>query len=68
MTQVDKPFAAFSPDKGESVSTPIEHPTAWHPYAELLPQDGYLSLDKDKFPASFAADVGRASRAGTWSK
>jgi pimeloyl-ACP methyl ester carboxylesterase len=51
-------IAAFAPDKGESVSTLIKDPPPGAPVPPILPpQDGYLSLDKSKFPAAFAADV-----------
>ncbi len=51
-------IAAFAPDKGESVSTLIKDPVPGAPVPPILPpQDGYLFLDKAKFPASFAADV-----------
>ena len=51
-------IAAFAPDKGESVSTLIKDPPPGAPVPPILPpQDGYLFLDKAKFPASFAADV-----------
>jgi pimeloyl-ACP methyl ester carboxylesterase len=56
-------IAAFAPDKGESVSSLIKDPPPGAPTPPILPpQDGYLLLDKAKFPASFAADVdpGRA--------
>lgn len=50
--------AAFAPDKGESVSTLIANPPPGAPVPPILPpQDGYLFLDKAKFPASFAGDV-----------
>ena len=50
--------AAFAPDKGESVGTLIKDPQPGAPVPPILPpQDGYLSLDKAKFAASFAADV-----------
>ena len=50
--------AAFAPDTGESVSSLIKDPPAGAPVPPILPpQDGYLSLDKGKFAASFAADV-----------
>jgi pimeloyl-ACP methyl ester carboxylesterase len=49
---------AFAPDKGESVSSLIKAPQPGAPVPPILPpQDGYLFLDKAKFPASFAADV-----------
>src|SRR5713226_2099227 len=50
--------AAFAPDKGESVSTLIKDPMPGAPVPPIMPpQDGYLLLDKAKFPASFAGDV-----------
>jgi pimeloyl-ACP methyl ester carboxylesterase len=50
--------AAFAPDKGESVSALIKDPPPGAPVPPILPpQDGYLFLDKVKFPAAFAADV-----------
>jgi pimeloyl-ACP methyl ester carboxylesterase len=53
-------IAAFAPDKGESVSTLIKDPPPGAPVPPILaPQDGYLFLDKAKFPASFAGDVDR---------
>src|SRR6476659_8651377 len=51
-------IAAFAPDKGESVSTLIANPAPGAPVPPILPpQDGFLFLDRDKFRASFAADV-----------
>ena len=51
--------AAFAPDTGESVSSLIKDPPSGAPVPPILPpQDGYLSLDKAKFAAAFAADVG----------
>ena len=51
--------AAFAPDKGESVSSLIQKPPPGAPVPPILPpQDGFLFLDKTKFYASFAADVG----------
>src|SRR5216683_3194364 len=50
--------AAFAPDRGESVSTLIKNPPPGVPAPPILPpQDGFLSLDRSKFAASFAADV-----------
>jgi len=50
--------AAFAPDKGESVSSLIADPPPGAPVPPILPpQDGFLFLDRDKFAASFAADV-----------
>src|SRR5258707_4056299 len=52
-------ITAFAPDKGESVATLIKDPPPGTPVPPIQPpQDGYLFLDKAKFPASFAADVG----------
>jgi pimeloyl-ACP methyl ester carboxylesterase len=49
---------AFAPDGGESVNTLIADPPPGAPVPPILPpQDGFLLLDKDKFAASFAADV-----------
>lgn len=51
-------IAAFAPDKGESVSSLIANPVPGAPVPPILPpQNGFLFLDKDKFAASFAADV-----------
>ena len=51
-------IAAFAPDKGESVNTLIAGFPAGGPQPPILPpQDGFLFLDRDKFHASFAADL-----------
>ena len=51
-------ITAFAPDKGESVSSLIKDPPPGAPVPPILPpQDGYLFLDRAKFPAAFAADV-----------
>jgi pimeloyl-ACP methyl ester carboxylesterase len=51
-------IAAFAPDKGESVAALIKDPPAGAPVPPILPpQDGYLSLDREKFAASFAGDL-----------
>ena len=51
-------ITAFAPDKGESVETLIKDPPPGAPVPPILPpQDGFLFLDKAKFPASFAGDV-----------
>jgi pimeloyl-ACP methyl ester carboxylesterase len=51
-------IAAFAPDKGESVASIIANPPPGAPVPPILPpQDGFLMLDKEKFAASFAADV-----------
>ena len=50
--------AAFAPDNGESVSSLIKNPPPGAPVPPILPpQDGFFFLDREKFPASFAADV-----------
>ena len=54
--------AGWIPDKGESVSSLIEKlinsaPPGGPVPPILPPQDGFLLLDKAKFPAAFAADV-----------
>jgi len=50
--------AAFAPDKGESVSSLIANPPPGAPVPPILPpQDGFLFLDRAKFPSSFAGDV-----------
>jgi len=49
---------AFAPDKGESVAELIKDPPPDAPVPPILPpQDGYLTLDREKFVAAFAADV-----------
>ena len=54
-------IAAFAPDRGESVAALIKDPPPGAPVPPILPpQDGYLFLDRNKFAASFAADVPRA--------
>jgi pimeloyl-ACP methyl ester carboxylesterase len=54
-------IAAFAPDRGESVSALIKDPPPGAPVPPILPpQDGYLFLDRNKFAASFAADIPRA--------
>jgi pimeloyl-ACP methyl ester carboxylesterase len=51
-------ITAFAPDKGESVGSLIANPPPGAPVPPILPpQDGLLFLDKNKFAASFAADV-----------
>jgi pimeloyl-ACP methyl ester carboxylesterase len=57
-------IAAFAPDQGESVSTLIADPPPGAPVPPILPpQDGFLFLDREKFAASFAADVPPAQAA-----
>jgi pimeloyl-ACP methyl ester carboxylesterase len=49
---------AFAPDAGESVNTLIAGFPASGPQPPILPpQEGFLFLDRDKFHASFAADL-----------
>ncbi|MFE4696256.1 alpha/beta fold hydrolase [Streptomyces sp. NPDC056738] len=51
-------IAAFAPDKGESVNSLIADPPPGAPVPPILPpRNGFLFLDRDKFAASFAADV-----------
>jgi pimeloyl-ACP methyl ester carboxylesterase len=51
-------IAAFAPDKGESVNTLIADPPPGAPVPPILPpRDGFLFLDRDKFPESFAGDL-----------
>jgi pimeloyl-ACP methyl ester carboxylesterase len=51
-------IAAFAPDTGESVSSLIADPPPGAPLPPILPPvNGLLFLDRDKFAASFAADV-----------
>lgn len=56
-------ITAFAPDAGESVNTLIANPPPGALFAPpiLPPVDGYLFLDKEKFAASFAADVEAAT-------
>lgn len=52
-------ITAFAPDKGESVSSLIANPPPGAPVPPILPpKDGFLFLDRSKFSAAFAADVG----------
>ena len=51
-------IAAFAPDEGESVETLIADPPPDAPVPPIVPpEDGFLFLDREKFPDSFAADV-----------
>jgi pimeloyl-ACP methyl ester carboxylesterase len=51
-------IAAFAPDTGESVNTPIADPPPGAPVPPILPpKDGFLFLDREKFAASFASDL-----------
>ena len=51
-------IAAFAPDRGESVATLIKDPVPGAPVPPILPpEDGFLFLDKAKFPESFAGDL-----------
>jgi len=51
-------IAAFAPDRGESVATLIKDPVPGAPVPPILaPKDGFLFLDKAKFPQSFAGDL-----------
>jgi len=51
-------IAAFALDEGESVATLIKDPVPGEPVPPILPpNDGFLLLDSEKFPAAFAGDV-----------
>jgi pimeloyl-ACP methyl ester carboxylesterase len=51
-------IAAFAPDAGESVNTLIADPPPGAPVPPILPpRNGFLFLDREKFAASFAADL-----------
>ena len=51
-------IAAAVPDVGESVNSLLADPAPDAPVLPILPpRDGFLFLDRDKFHASFAADV-----------
>ncbi len=49
--------AAFAPDVGESIETLIAHPPPGAPPVPIVAKDGFLMLDKAKFPAAFAGDA-----------
>jgi pimeloyl-ACP methyl ester carboxylesterase len=51
-------LAAFAPDTDESVNTLIANPPPGAPVPPILPpQDGFLFLDREKFPSAFAGDL-----------
>jgi pimeloyl-ACP methyl ester carboxylesterase len=53
-------ITAFAPDKGESVNSLIADPPPGAPVPPILPpQDGFLFLDRGKFPEAFAGDLPR---------
>ena len=53
-------ITAFAPDKGESVGTLIADPPPGAPVPPILPPaNGFLFLDREKFPESFAGDLPR---------
>jgi len=57
-------ITAFAPDKGESVQSLIKDPPPGAPVPPILPPvNGYLLLDKEKFPASFAGDLEKGKAA-----
>jgi pimeloyl-ACP methyl ester carboxylesterase len=50
--------AAFAPDAGESVSSLLATAPQDTPALPILPPvDGFLTLDRDRFPAVFAQDI-----------
>jgi pimeloyl-ACP methyl ester carboxylesterase len=54
-------ITAFAPDKGESVATLIADLPPNAPVPPILPPvQGFLLLDRDKFPESFAGDIPRS--------
>ncbi|MFE4632188.1 alpha/beta fold hydrolase [Streptomyces sp. NPDC056773] len=54
-------IAAFAPDKDESVSTLIADPPPGAPVPPILPpEEGFLFLDRERFPESFAGDLPRS--------
>ena len=57
-------ITAFAPDRGESVQSLIKDPPPGAPVPPILPPvNGYLLLDKEKFPASFAGDLEKGKAA-----
>ncbi|WP_440104565.1 alpha/beta fold hydrolase [Streptosporangium sp. H16] len=55
---VDTLIAAFAPNTGESVDTLIAAPPPGAPVPPVLPPvEGFLFLERDRFAASFAADL-----------
>jgi pimeloyl-ACP methyl ester carboxylesterase len=51
-------IAAFAPDKGESVASLFANPPPGAVAPPILPPvNGFLFVDKEKFPQAFAADV-----------
>jgi pimeloyl-ACP methyl ester carboxylesterase len=57
-------IAAFAPETGESVLTLTSNPAPGAPVPPILPpQHGFLFLDREKFPASFAGDLPAAEAA-----
>jgi pimeloyl-ACP methyl ester carboxylesterase len=57
-------ITAFAPDHGESVNTLIANPPPGASVPPILPpQNGFLSLDREKFPESFAGDLPKSQAA-----
>lgn len=53
-------ITAFAPDRGESVGSLIANPSPGDPVPPILPPvDGFMFLDRERFPDSFAGDVDR---------
>jgi len=49
--------AAFVPDSGESVADLVANPPAGVEPAPIVADNGWLSLDRDRFAAAFCADI-----------
>jgi pimeloyl-ACP methyl ester carboxylesterase len=57
-------ITAFAPDHGESVNTLIANPPPGASVPPILPpQNGFLFLDREKFPESFAGDLPKSQAA-----
>ncbi|MFN7110089.1 MAG: alpha/beta hydrolase [Brevundimonas sp.] len=52
--------AAFVPDSGESVADLVANPPAGATPPPILADDGWLSIDRDKFADAFSADLAPA--------
>lgn len=55
-------IAAFAPDRGESVASLNQAPPPpGAPVPPIVPQDGFLWIDREQFPQAFAGDVDEAT-------